>query len=39
MDLGYFGTLFTPGYGLSIEERAFLEVALAERKAAEKLSR
>lgn len=33
------GGLFAPGYTLSLEERAVLEVEMAKRKAAEKLAR
>lgn len=39
MELEDFGNTFTPGFTLSVEERAALEVEMAKRKAEEKLYR
>ena len=39
MELEHFGGLFAPGYTLSIEERAALEVQMAKKQMEEKLHR
>ena len=39
MEIADFGTVFAPGYTLSIEERAALEVQLAKKRIEERLHR